>query len=120
MAFRDDRQIAAVAKALCDRSSSLRDAHLWTANGPTEHGLELRIGSGDPAWSSSARVLWNLAWALYSQEQTPDLWDVLDTLDGANLRAVGKLLLAYAEHHPEALDEWLGNQRAELGLGVAA
>ena len=120
MAFRDDKQIAAVAKALCDRSSTLRGAELWSETGPTEKGLQLRIDGGGKGWAHSASLLWDLAWALYDHAQTPDLWELLEVLDGANLRAVGKLLVACAEHHPEALDEWLGNQRAELGLGVSA
>lgn len=113
-----ERQIPAVGRALCDRSSQLRGAGLWEDDGPTEKGLQLRIDGGEPEWDASTNVLWDLAWAVYDHAMTPDLWEILE-LEAEDLQAVGSLLHAFSRGEV-SLDTWLSTEAALLAARRSA
>lgn len=103
--FRDDRQRAAVCRAVCEQAG----LHLWTDDGPTERGKALLPQEGGPM-STGERIMFLAAWALWNGHGTVLLADVVDRLDEPNIECLGSLLVALA-HGSDAVDEWLEARR---------
>ena len=99
--FRDDRQLAAVCQALC---GLVRLPTLWTATGPTDRAEGLKQGGGP--LSHGEKVMLFVAWAVWNGQGGLTFGEVINTLDGANLEAVGELLVALGEGST-AIEGWL-------------
>jgi hypothetical protein len=100
--FRDDHQRAAVCQILCARVG--RES-LWTLTGPSPTAEQL-LRAGGGALSHGEKVMLFVAWALWNGEGELTLNEVLNTLDGGNLRMVGELLVAISAGS-EAIEGWL-------------
>lgn len=113
--MRDDKQTAAVCCALCRRIPM--DVELWTETGPTD--LALRWRKKSPL-SSGERCLLLVAFAVWNGGlPRVTLAQVLESLHGAQLAAVGSLLVALGTEGGRerwaAIDRWIDSQ--EVGRG---
>lgn len=101
--FRDDRQLAAVCQALCDRTTAL--GLCWTINPPGVTARNRQLLRRFPH-SHGERLLYDLAWSLWNGRRNPALNELVNVLDRGNLTAVGALLIAIA-YGPDGIDRWL-------------
>ena len=88
--FRSDRQIALTCRALC---AGVRRRDLWSADGPSEEAIALMETNGG-GLSSGECVVVMTAWAVWNGHSEARLADILNRLDGKNLKAIGTLLVA--------------------------
>lgn len=100
--FRDDRQRASVAQAVCAQAGL---EVFWTEDGPTERAKELLRQDGGPM-STGERIMFLAAWALWNGRGKVLFTDVADRLDGPNLERLGSLLVALGRG-VNAVDAWL-------------
>lgn len=101
MVFRDDRQRAAVCRAVCAQAG----LKLWAKDGPTERAKELLAQDGGPM-STGERVMFLAAFALWNGHGKVLFADVCDRLDRPNLECLGSLLVALGRG-VDAVDAWL-------------
>jgi len=105
MIFRNDLQLAQVCKALLGR---VRKSGLWENSGPTEEACELLAQNGGYL-SSGERVMLLAAFALWNGAGKLPLGDVVATLDGEHLAALGRLFCCATY---EDIEAWLDVQQA--------
>jgi len=109
--MRDDRQLAAVCKAVCRRIP--KDVELWTERGPTD--LAVQWAKSNPL-STGENALLHVAWALWNGSSTSKakFGDVLDGLHDEGLSVVGSLFVAVSEG-AGAVDRWIEAQEVRHG-----
>lgn len=107
--FRSEAQRARACGALCARA---RLPWMWTDAGPTEQAIEIMEANGGPL-SSGERVVILAAWAFWNGHAGVTFADVIERLDGPNLRAIAGLMAALASGGA-AIDQWLAGIDAEL------
>ena len=98
--WRDDRQRARACGALL---ATVRLAHLWTPDGPTDEALRLLEANGGPL-SSGERVVVLSAFALWNGSGGLTLAEILDVLDPARAEALCTLVVAVQRG---TVEEWL-------------
>lgn len=107
--MRDDAQLAQVCQTLC---SLVRLPGMWRDGEVTEKAVALLKKN---PMSHGERLMFETAWALWNGGAKPDLGELVNTLDGKNLHAIGTLLIALADGSSEAIDWWLaGKVSAQL------
>lgn len=97
--FRDERQQVAVCRALLKR---VRLERLWTHDGPTEEAVDLLEAS---PLSHGEHLMLRVAFDFWNGRGEARLAELLATLDGPNLRAIGTLLGAMADS--SEIEQWL-------------
>lgn len=116
--FRDDRQLAAVCQALCDRTTAL--GVCWTIDPPGITARNRQLLRRFPH-SHGERLLYDIAWALWNGRRKPDFYEMVNVLDRDNLLAVGEILSAIA-FGSDGIDAWLNEtafERAARSTGGA-
>lgn len=107
--FRSEAQRARACRALCARA---RLPWMWTEAGPSEQAIETMEANGGPL-SSGERVVALSAWAFWNGHDGVSLADVIERLDGPNLRAIAGLMLALDGGGAE-IEQWLAGIEGEL------
>ena len=107
--FRSEAQRARACRALCRRA---RRPEMWTDAGPTEVAIEIMEANGGPL-SSGERIVILAAWAFWNGCGGVSFADVIERLDGPNLRAIAGLMQALSSGGA-AIDQWLATLEAEL------
>ena len=105
--FRTEAQRARACAALCRRA---RLGGMWSESGPTEDAIAAMESNGG-ALSSGERVVVLAAWAFWNGHGGLSFADVIERLDGPNLRAIAHLMLAL-DAGGAAIDEWLAKMEA--------
>lgn len=101
--FRTDSQLAHVCETLC-RKVGLGGC--WTKDGPTDKACKWLKRA--PGWSHGELLMFQFAWCLWNGSKKPDLYAMIGTLDGSNMRAIGTLFVAMGDMRGSiAIDEWL-------------
>jgi hypothetical protein len=111
--FRSEAQRARACRALCARA---RMPWMWTDAGPTEQAIEIVEKNGGPL-SSGERIMVLTAWAFWNGDGGATVADVVERLDGPNLRAIGGLMIALGGGGA-AVDQWLVAIETELAREV--
>lgn len=111
--FRDDRELAAVCQALCDRTTGL--GACWTIAPPGITARNRQLLRRNPH-SHGERLLYDLAWVLWNGCRTPDLRELVHVLDRGHLAAVGELLTAIA-FGPDGIEAWLDENAPDCRTG---
>ena len=102
--------LARIADTLCIRSGLHDRGVCWTSRGPSKEALEVEAGTF--GCSSGEALLVEVAFAVYNNfnRKVARLGDLLGTLSGCHLIAIGELLVALgkAEHDQgAAVEAWL-------------
>jgi hypothetical protein len=85
---------------------------MWTERGPTSEAIQIMEANGGPL-SSGERVVALAAWAFWNGHDGVSFADVVERLDGRNLRAVAGLMAALASGGT-AIEEWIIHAENEL------
>jgi hypothetical protein len=85
---------------------------MWTEAGPTEAAIEIMETGGGPL-SSGERIMVLAAWAFWNGHGGATVADVIERLDGPNLRAIATLMLAL-DRGGVAVDQWVTGIETEL------
>lgn len=113
MIWRNDRQLAQVCELLC-RLAGKRG--MWSIEKceATPECVDL-IENGCP-WSHGELLLFQTAWALWNGRTSPNFGELVSTLDGKRLSALGGLLTAMSDPTYKHLDEWIVTWSSVLNL----
>jgi hypothetical protein len=112
VSFRNEAERAAVCAALCSHVNKA-GVTWWTEDGPTDAAVA--VVEGRSGLSHGERLMVLVAWAVWNGRGSVNLSELMDTLDGRNIRAVGLLLVALAGDAPGSVARWL----EQYGKGAA-
>lgn len=113
MLFQDDRQRAAVCRAVCELAGLDNLWDVGRVSGPTKRAKELRAPDGPHTGelSHGEQLLLAFAWDLWNGRGHTVLDSFLTIVDADKLAAIGALLVA-AARGPSGIDEWLAEHPA--------
>ena len=116
-------QLARIANALCIRSGLHPRGICWTSRGPSKEALA--VEAGDFGCSSGEALIVQTAFAVWNNfnRKAAVLGDLLGTLSGCHLIAIGELLVAIGkaeEDQGAAVEAWLKSEEKRHATATEA